>query len=170
MFTKSAFYLWCEKTVKTNFGEEEDVTVLHDFQLNPNRRPKVLVQTAAHVAGAVKFFQDADVQDKELLKDVKSPKIFPVCIHPKFGGWFAIRAVVIFEKKKAVKLPKKDCSLCLSEKEIAKLLRLYNDQWQDWSFRDVIKTEERYSDMQKMYFETKPDCRFDIIDKFCEGS
>jgi hypothetical protein len=31
------------------------VHCLHDFQLEPNRRPKILVQTAGHVSGAVRY-------------------------------------------------------------------------------------------------------------------
>ena len=33
------------------------VVTLHDFQLTSSRRPRVLVQTAGHVAGAVTFYQ-----------------------------------------------------------------------------------------------------------------
>lgn len=29
---------------------------IHDFQLYPSRKPKILVQTAAHVAGVVQYF------------------------------------------------------------------------------------------------------------------
>jgi len=35
-----------------------------------------------------------------------------------------------------------------SEEEIMNLLRLYNDHWRDWSFRDVIEAKERYSSDQ----------------------
>ena len=34
-----------------------DVVTLHDFQLSPARRPKILVQTAGHVSGAATFYQ-----------------------------------------------------------------------------------------------------------------
>ncbi len=37
-----------------NFGPVE---ALHDFELAPNRRPKILVQTAGHVSGAVRFYR-----------------------------------------------------------------------------------------------------------------
>jgi hypothetical protein len=33
------------------------VETLHDFELAPNRRPKILVQTAGHVSGAVRFYR-----------------------------------------------------------------------------------------------------------------
>ena len=34
---------------------------IHDFEFHHSRRPKVLVQTAAHVAGAVYYYQRIDV-------------------------------------------------------------------------------------------------------------
>ena len=45
-----------------------------------------------------------------------------------------------------------------SQDEIATLLRLYNNQWKDWKYRDVgmPKDIERYSALQKEYFETLP--------------
>ena len=33
------------------------VETLHDFELAPNRRPKILVQSAGHVSGAVRFYR-----------------------------------------------------------------------------------------------------------------
>ena len=39
----------------------EDLTILHDFELEHTRRPKILVQTAGHVAGAVTYYQRSDV-------------------------------------------------------------------------------------------------------------
>ena len=74
------------------FPELRNVAVMHDFELLPNRRPKILAQTAAHVSGAVRLFQEGDVA-QELLANVRSPKVYPVCLHPRFGGWFAIRYV-----------------------------------------------------------------------------
>ena len=72
------------------FPDLQNVAVMHDFELLPNRRPKILAQTAAHVSGAVRLFQEGDVAP-ELLADICSPKVYPVCLHPRFGGWFAIR-------------------------------------------------------------------------------
>ena len=41
---------------------QEDIEVLYDYELNHNRRPKVLVQTAGHVSGAVTYIQRADIK------------------------------------------------------------------------------------------------------------
>ena len=37
---------------------------LHDFQLSPARRPKILVQTAGHVSGAATFYQPKVSENK----------------------------------------------------------------------------------------------------------
>ena len=43
--------------------------------------------------GAAYYYQQSDVLDPEW-KPTK--KMFGVCIHPDYGGWFAIRGVMIF--------------------------------------------------------------------------
>jgi len=141
------------------------ISVIHDFELWPNRRPKVLVQTAAHVSGAVTFFRPDDVEDQTLLAPVKASKVYSVCLHPELGGWFAIRAVIIAEEVKAPQLSVSRAKISLSQEEIAHLLVLYNVCWQDWRFRDVIPAEETYSDQQKDYFKTPPAERETVVQK-----
>ena len=46
-----------------------DVESYHDFDLTHTRRPKVLVQTAGHVAGAVYYYQRSDVENKKWKPD-----------------------------------------------------------------------------------------------------
>ena len=70
---------------------DHEVQKFHDFELHANRRPKVLVQTAGHVSGAVRFYQESDA-DPSLIEG----KLFPVCMHPRYGGWFALRGIFIF--------------------------------------------------------------------------
>lgn len=152
-------------TTEKEFPRQKKITIIHDFELFPNRRPKVLVQTAAHVAGAVQFFQQADVRDQSLLSQIKSPKIYPVCVHPSYGGWFAIRAVLIMEELEIPDLAPKTCDLKLDDSAIAELLTLYNDHWEDWRFRDVIESREKYSSLQKDYFAAKPSDRKSMIEK-----
>lgn len=41
---------------------EGEAETIHDFEMHPNRRPKVLVQTAGHVAGAAYYYQASDVK------------------------------------------------------------------------------------------------------------
>jgi hypothetical protein len=47
------------------FGQVES---LHDFELVANRRPRILVQTAGHVSGAVRFYRLLLIQYVNFLK------------------------------------------------------------------------------------------------------
>jgi len=76
-------------------------------------------------------------------------KIYPVCLHPEFGGWFALRGVLIFAEVTVSNLERKDPPNILeNEDDIINLLELYNDHWRDWSFRNVIDVREIYSNDQ----------------------
>ncbi|GAB6028948.1 hypothetical protein CHUAL_004743 [Chamberlinius hualienensis] len=139
--------------VKQKLGPVYDVEILHDFDLQPTRRPKILVQTAAHVAGAAYYYQRSDVVDDPW----GDKKINGVCVHPKYGGWFAMRGVLIFNNLLCPDLEKSlpvDC-VPSNDKRII-LLEKFNYNWQEWSYRDIIDVELKYSPLQKLYFETKP--------------
>ncbi|XP_063873621.1 cyanocobalamin reductase / alkylcobalamin dealkylase-like [Scylla paramamosain] len=148
--------------IKAEFADLE-IETIHDFQTTPSKRPRVLVQTAGHVSGAVRYYQR-----KDLLSDPWCPerKIFGVCVHPEFGGWFALRGVAIFTTVNCPELQRK-CprEILTTENEVAELLRRYNDQWEDWSFRDIIVPKKRYSKEQREYFATKPADRLPLIEK-----
>lgn len=125
-----------------------EVDAMHDFDILPSKRPKVLVQTAGHVSGAVAMYRREDIakfkpnltanitiddtnknpsvsslaspinsidthlsSETEVYKEKEhsrcppntpdpwpqSKKIFPVCLHPEFGGWFALRGVFVLK-------------------------------------------------------------------------
>ena len=137
------------------------VETLHDFQLSPSRRPRVLVQTAGHVSGAVTFYR------AEQYSQLADKKYFPVCHHPVWGGWFALRAVVIFPQLQT-ELARPSHPPRLSEAEAVQLLTLYNESWRDWRWRDVGRGRHSgtYSDLQRKYFETPPAKRWEIIEEF----
>lgn len=98
-----------------SFSDEQWV-VMYDYEMRPGtRRPKVLVQTAGHVSGAVYFYQKSDIANPpwpseqvsflciyflivtvQITNVMFSKGIYGVCLHPEFVGWFAIRAVVVF--------------------------------------------------------------------------
>ena len=118
-----------------------DVVTLHDFQLSPARRPKVLVQTAGHVSGAATFYQpkvslaqtsdnvsvsQSDVQNYPELAD---KKYYPVCHHPVWGGWFALRGVAILPGTR-VNLPRPQLDQSLSPDQAVDMITLYNECWQ----------------------------------------
>lgn len=86
-------------------------------------------------------------------------------IHPKYGGWFALRAVLICRNIESPNLIQKGPPNVLPDGESRlELLRRFNECWQDWSYRDVIPVEDRYSEEQKLYFKTPPGERLKLIE------
>ena len=85
-----------------------------------------------------------------------------VCIHPKYGGWFALRTVIIVKTLRDPTLPRVLPIDVLREdsKLIIELLERFNDRWQDSTYRNIIPVEETYSELQQSYFSTLPKDRF----------
>ncbi|XP_029356342.1 cyanocobalamin reductase / alkylcobalamin dealkylase isoform X1 [Echeneis naucrates] len=139
----------------------EKVDVRYDYEMLPNRMPRFLAQTAAHVSGAAFYYQQSDVLEQPWGKK----KMFGVCVHPKFGGWFAIRALLVFENvtvgSEMVKPHPIDC-VPTREGRI-KLLENYNFNWKDGRYRDIIPPVQTYSQRQKDYFTTPPAQRFALL-------
>ncbi|XP_036378544.1 cyanocobalamin reductase / alkylcobalamin dealkylase [Megalops cyprinoides] len=146
--------------VTQNFPGKE-VNISYDYEMLPNRKPKFLAQTAAHVAGAAYYYQRTDVMDDPW----GEKKMFGVCIHPKLGGWFAIRALLVFPGvevgSELQQRPPPDC--VPSQESRVELLERFNFRWQDWTYRDIVPTAECYSQEQKMYFSTPPGQRAALL-------
>ena len=144
-------------------GEISRIKIMYDFELQPNRAPKVLMQTAGHISGATYYYQRSDVP-----ADTWGEKenIYGVSMHPSYGGWFAFRAVVIIENAIAPDLLPREPVDCVSssEKRI-ELLNRFNKNWQDWTYRDMVQSLEKYSENQKLYFGTHPSERGKIVKK-----
>jgi methylmalonic aciduria homocystinuria type C protein len=138
--------------------DHTEVKMFHDFELGPNRRPKVLVQTAGHISGAVRFYQEPDSNPDLLQRTTSTSKVYPVCLHPRFGGWFALRGVLIFPNVQVPELKMKSAPKVLKHPDqVSQLLNLYNNHWQDSRFRDCSDfIEERYSENQQDYFRLQP--------------
>ncbi|XP_068449169.1 cyanocobalamin reductase / alkylcobalamin dealkylase [Clinocottus analis] len=139
----------------------QEVDVRYDYELLPSRKPKFLAQTAAHVSGAAFYYQQSDVPDQPWAEK----KMFGVCVHPRFGGWFAIRALLVFggvtlgsEMQRPVP---PDC--VPSREGRIQLLEAFNLHWQDWSYRDAVQPVQIYSERQKDYFSTPPAQRFALL-------
>ncbi|XP_059923305.1 cyanocobalamin reductase / alkylcobalamin dealkylase [Gadus macrocephalus] len=131
------------------------VEVSYDYEMLPaSRKPKFLAQTAAHVAGAAYYYQEADVTDHPW----GDKKKFGVCIHPRFGGWFAIRALLVFEGVQVgCEVLQRSPPDCVPSREARiQLLEDFNLRWQDWKYRDIIPPVQRYSQRQRDYFSTRP--------------
>lgn len=141
-----------------------DVESYHDFDLYPNRRPKVLVQTAAHVSGAAEYFIQSRLTCLEL---IPNKKLFGVAIHPEFGGWFAIRGILILKNMRENWEPLPPLNLLKDESQIRCLLEQFTYNWKANIWRDILspKGGVKYSDDFSEYLETDPDKRWDFIMK-----
>ncbi|KAK7133582.1 hypothetical protein R3I94_015456 [Phoxinus phoxinus] len=140
---------------------DQSVDVSYDYEMLPSRRPKFLAQTAAHISGAAYYYQKSDIHSPPWADQ----KMFGVCIHPKLGGWFAIRALLVFQDVRVgADLQQKDPPDCVrSQEDRIDLLERFNFRWQDGSYRDIVPTEERYSDQQREYFTTPPGQRGELL-------
>ncbi len=150
-----------------NLFKDLHVEKLHDFETHPNRRPKVLVQSAGHVAGAARYYQRGDIIGPDPWG--KDKRIYGVSVHPKYGGWFALRGVLIFRDILAPDLEQREAIDCVPTDEMKiDLLHKYNTCWKDWTFREVCENpiQERYSAEQKEYFETPPKERLNLIKNY----
>ena len=156
-----------EQTAKL-FPVQYRVEFIQDSEILPSRRPKILVQTAGHVSGAAYYYQRTDVVDPQPWS--KGSTMYGVSVHPKYGGWFALRGVLIFHGLLAPELVEKPPIDCVSSREMRiQLLEKFNYSWQDYGYRDVVdggRVEDRYSEKQRTYFSTEPGKRFDLVRKW----
>ncbi|XP_066533217.1 cyanocobalamin reductase / alkylcobalamin dealkylase isoform X2 [Hoplias malabaricus] len=143
---------------------DQSVDIRYDYEMLPSRKPKFLAQTAAHVAGAAHYYKQSDIQEPPW----GNKKMFGVCIHPQLGGWFAIRALLVWkdvevgEELQQVAPPD-----CVSSQEARiELLQRFNYCWQDWTYRDIIPTKDSYSPQQREYFSTPPAQRVELLKKW----
>lgn len=90
-----------------------------------------------------------------------------VCIHPKYGGWFALRAVLIFKTLKYPLLPRVRATDPFNGDEAlaVDVLQRFNNSWQDNTYRNVIPVVEMYSPLQQSYFHTLPKDRLIWLEK-----
>lgn len=128
--------------------------MIHDFELSmPFRKPRILLQTAAHVSGAAFYYKQRDNGRHRM----------GVCIHPRYGGWFGIRGVFIFGQFTAPNFPLRMPPNVVAEDEVDNLLELFNEHWTDYRYRDIIPVECKYSSLQREYFALVPKKRMEFI-------
>ncbi|XP_068599537.1 cyanocobalamin reductase / alkylcobalamin dealkylase [Brachionichthys hirsutus] len=142
----------------------QKVDVMYDYELLPSRKPKFLAQTAAHASGAAFYYQQSDVSDQPWGKK----KMFGVCVHPRFGGWFAIRALLVFgDVTVGSEMVQPAPSDCVPRREgRIQLLEAFNFHWQDWSYRNIIQPVQTYSQKQRDYFSTPPAQRLALLNSW----
>jgi methylmalonic aciduria homocystinuria type C protein len=121
----------------------------------PSRKPKVLVQTAAHVSGAAFYYKPDNNSDNQ--NSDNSNRMIGVCIHPSFGGWFAIRGVIVFTDVHFDSLKQLEPFDVIKSVDLKKeLLNKFNEEWKNWKYRDIIPVSKKYSGLQIEYFKLKP--------------
>ncbi|KAJ8388432.1 hypothetical protein AAFF_G00133080 [Aldrovandia affinis] len=151
----------CITTCVSQCFPGDEVNASYDYEMLPSRKPKFLAQTAAHVASAAYYYQRSDITDDPW----GEKKMFGVCIHPKLGGWFAIRALLVFPcvvvGEELQQRPPPDC--VPSQESRVELLEKFNFHWRDWSYRDIVPTAERYSQKQQAYFSIPPGQRSALL-------
>lgn len=147
---------------------DHDVDILFDYDLWPTRRPKVIMQTVGHVSGAAHFYS------RHSLKNDPFPQernMMGVCLHPKYGGWFALRAVLVFKTLQYPLLPRVVARDLFNGDEslIIDVLQRFNNCWQDGTYRNVVPVIETYSSLQQSYFQTKPKDRLIWLENLRQG-
>ncbi|XP_061681465.1 cyanocobalamin reductase / alkylcobalamin dealkylase isoform X1 [Syngnathoides biaculeatus] len=151
----------CVTSVLSQKFAGQKVDVRYDYELLPSRKPKFLAQTAAHMSGAAFYYQQSDVSDQPWA----SKKMFGVCVHPRLGGWFAIRALLVFQdiKMNPEELQPEPRDCVPSREARIRLLEDFNFRWQDWSYRNIVTPTETYSQKQQDYFATPPAQRHALL-------
>ena len=115
-----------------------------------------------HVSGAAWFYQKKDCDIEKLPPHLQDRKLMGVCLHPKFGGYFSARAVVLTNQP--VDRPISPPIKMIEDKEtVTKLLTEMNDNWQEGRWREMIPVKERYSRQAAIYFNTPPKSRGKLI-------
>lgn len=96
-------------------------------------------------------------------------------MHPKYGGWFAYRCVIIFPSVEypVESVPHNNVKFLTTDEQIIELLREFNENWTANKYRD-LGTElgqptDRYSEIQQSYFNAKPIDRFNLIKHWWEN-
>ncbi|XP_061681466.1 cyanocobalamin reductase / alkylcobalamin dealkylase isoform X2 [Syngnathoides biaculeatus] len=150
----------CVTSVLSQKFAGQKVDVRYDYELLPSRKPKFLAQTAAHMSGAAFYYQQSDVSDQPW-----ASKMFGVCVHPRLGGWFAIRALLVFQdiKMNPEELQPEPRDCVPSREARIRLLEDFNFRWQDWSYRNIVTPTETYSQKQQDYFATPPAQRHALL-------
>ena len=93
-----------------------------------------------------------------------------VCLHPKFGVWFAMRSVFIFKNvilnENELSRPVLKDPLNQDFEKIIGLLKNFNYDWKSSIYRNAIDVAQKYSDIQIEYFTTEPKCRKDLLKRW----
>lgn len=94
-------------------------------------------------------------------------KIYPqgLSLHPKYGGYFAFRGVIIFPDVHLAATFKEPQPLKTldTDAKVLEALELFNKHWMDNRYRDCGDPIEKYSALQLKYFNTVSRRRWRLI-------
>lgn len=145
----------------------KEMEIMFDYELLPSRRPKILVQTAGHVSGAAFYYQRENVKNDRWPANAN---IYGVSIHERYAGWFGFRGVIIFKNFQVPGLQQTPpIDVVGDDEKIIELLEKLNYHWKDGSWRDIVHAEKKYSDEQKLYFDTPPAERKQLLEKLIKS-
>ncbi|KAK6037703.1 hypothetical protein COOONC_24792 [Cooperia oncophora] len=166
-FLQSRLEPVCEKFDSMNM----DYELLHDHSLWPSRKPKILMQTCGHVAGAAYYYQPFQVRGEGWppLPMAGNKKFIGLSLHPIYGGHFAFRSVFIFPSLQFSNFhAPQPLSILHSTEEIRDALEKFNYNWKDSGFRDFGGPRKRYSVTQMEFFGRPPAERWSVLKEWCE--
>ncbi|PIO62047.1 MMACHC-like family protein [Teladorsagia circumcincta] len=175
--TPNMFDVSFKRWIQTKFKEKFDVLnvdyeLFHDHSLWPSRKPKILMQTCGHVAGAAYYYQPFQVRGEGWppLPMPDNKKFIGLSLHPVYGGHFAFRSVFIFPNLRfsSFRAPE-PLSILHSTEEIRDALERFNYNWKNSGFRDFGGPRKRYSVTQMEFFGLPPAERWSVLKQWCEG-
>lgn len=147
----SKYYM---EKVQRNLMEKLHLNVTDEDILYPHimlgrGHPLILVQTAAHVAGAAYYYQRKNIINDPWPED---KKIYGISLHPKYGGWFYMGPVIILRDVKFSGMQEKQVEdVLIDEHKKIELLNLVNGNWSNQKWRDVINVVKNYTDEHLAY-------------------
>lgn len=104
---------------------------------------------------------------REKKEENEGDNLMGVSIHPRFGGWFAFRAVLVFPTIQAEGMVQVDpLDVLASEEEKEALITSFVKNWKSAEYRNVVQPVNVYSERQRRYFETKPEHRIPLLMTF----
>lgn len=143
---------------------DEDIMYSFDKECE---HAKILVQTAGHVAAGAYYYQRGDV-----IPDPwpKNKTIYGVSIHPHYGGYFSLDAVIILRDihdPGMIEKPPPDVVKSYAKR--VELLTLYNDCYQNQKWRDIIPVQRKYTDEHMKYVMTYGEERENYVQTLIDG-
>ncbi|VDP72624.1 unnamed protein product [Echinostoma caproni] len=180
VFIRVSNILRCvQEEMKSILTEKEYKTVdscrfIPDYNVRSvSRLPLVHVQSAGHVSGAA-YYHRVNIKIKELNTTIGCS------LHPKYGGWFGFRGVILFPNLRYPQLPRPVTRSSLppgippfDTDALRTLVTEYREHWRENRWRSTGLdefTELRYSTTACSFFNTPPALRAQWVERLIAGT